>query len=40
MVILIFFIHPLLVGFIVMYLGQEGLTMTSVGALVAALVLF
>jgi drug/metabolite transporter (DMT)-like permease len=37
MVILVFFIHPLLVGFIVMYLGQEGLTLTSVGALVAAL---
>jgi drug/metabolite transporter (DMT)-like permease len=38
MVILIYFIHPLLVGFVIMYLGQEGLTLISVVALVAALV--
>jgi drug/metabolite transporter (DMT)-like permease len=38
LVILIYFIHPLLVGFIVMYLGQERLTLISLGALIAALV--
>lgn len=38
LVILIYFIHPLLVGFIVIYLGQERLTLISVGALAAALV--
>ena len=38
LVILIYFIHPVLVGVIVMYLGQERLTIVSVGALVAALV--
>ena len=37
-VILIYFIHPLLVGFIVIFLGQEQLTFVSLGALVAALV--
>ncbi len=37
MVILIYFIHPLLVGFIVMFLGQERMTLISVGALAAAL---
>jgi drug/metabolite transporter (DMT)-like permease len=37
MVILIYFIHPLLVGFVIMYLGQEGLTLISVVALAAAL---
>jgi drug/metabolite transporter (DMT)-like permease len=38
LVILIYFIHPLLVGFIVTCLGQERLTLVSVGALAAALV--
>ena len=38
LVILIYFIHPLLVGFIVMCLGQEQLTLISLGALIAALV--
>ena len=38
LVILIYFIHPLLVGFIVMFLGQERLTLISVGALTSALV--
>lgn len=38
LVILIYFIHPLLVGFIVMFLGQERLTLVSVLALTAALV--
>jgi len=38
LVTLIYFIHPVLVGFIVMYLGQERLTIISIGALVAALV--
>jgi drug/metabolite transporter (DMT)-like permease len=37
-VILIYFIHPLLVGLIAMYLGKERLTLVSVSALVAALV--
>ncbi len=37
LVILIYFIHPLLVGFIVMLLGEERLTLISVGALAAAL---
>ncbi len=37
-VILIYFIHPLLVGLIAMYLGRERLTLVSGGALVAALV--
>ena len=37
LVILIYFIHPLLVGFIVMLLGEERLTIISVGALAAAL---
>src|SRR5262245_47267793 len=37
-VILIYFIHPLLVGLIAMYLGRERLTLVSVGALLAALV--
>ena len=37
-VILIYFIHPLLVGLIAMYLGRERLTLVSVSALVAALV--
>jgi drug/metabolite transporter (DMT)-like permease len=36
-VILIYFVHPLLVGFIAVHLGQERLTLISVGALVAAL---
>ena len=38
LVILIYFIHPLLVGFMVIFMGQERLTAISVGALVAALV--
>ena len=38
LVILIYFIHPLLVGFMVILMGQERLTAISVGALVAALV--
>src|SRR5271166_4590106 len=38
LVILIYFIHPLLVGFMVILMGQERLTVISVGALVAALV--
>ncbi|MGT2466561.1 DMT family transporter [Mesorhizobium atlanticum] len=38
LVILIYFIHPVLVGFIVVVLGQEKLTIISIGALVAALV--
>jgi drug/metabolite transporter (DMT)-like permease len=38
LVILIYFVHPLLVGFIVVGLGQERLTLVSVGALAAALV--
>lgn len=38
LVILIYFIHPLLVGFMVILMGQERLTPISVGALVAALV--
>lgn len=38
LVILIYFIHPVLVGFIVMFLGQEKLTIISIAALVAALV--
>lgn len=38
LVILIYFIHPVLVGFIVVVLGQEKLTIMSIGALVAALV--
>lgn len=37
LVILIYFIHPLLVGLIVMILGQERLTVISVGALSLAL---
>jgi drug/metabolite transporter (DMT)-like permease len=37
LVILIYFIHPLLVGFIVALIGQERLTLISMGALVAAL---
>jgi drug/metabolite transporter (DMT)-like permease len=37
-VILIYFIHPLLVGFIAMYAGQERLTLASTGTLAAALV--
>jgi drug/metabolite transporter (DMT)-like permease len=37
-VILIYFIHPLLVGSIAMYRGQERLTLLSTGTLVAALV--
>jgi drug/metabolite transporter (DMT)-like permease len=36
-VILIYFIHPLLVGFIAMYRGQERLTLVSTGTLAAAL---
>ncbi len=36
-VILIYFIHPLLVGLIAMYLGRERLTLVSGSALVAAL---
>jgi hypothetical protein len=38
LVILIYFIHPLLVGFMVILMGQERLTVISLGALVAALV--
>jgi drug/metabolite transporter (DMT)-like permease len=38
LVVLIYFIHPLLVGVIVMCLGQERLTPTSLGALMGALV--
>ncbi|MGT2466610.1 DMT family transporter [Mesorhizobium atlanticum] len=38
LVILIYFIHPVLVGFIVMLLGQEKLTIISIGSLIAALV--
>ncbi len=37
LVILIYFIHPLLVGLIVMMVGQERLTLISVGALSLAL---
>jgi drug/metabolite transporter (DMT)-like permease len=37
-VILIYFIHPLLVGILGMWLGQERLTLVSIGALGAALV--
>lgn len=37
-VILIYFIHPLLVGLLAMWLGQERLTVVSIGALAAALV--
>jgi drug/metabolite transporter (DMT)-like permease len=37
-VILIYFIHPLLVGFIAMYGGQERLALVSAGPLAAALV--
>src|SRR5262245_51816565 len=37
-VMLIAFIHPLLVGFIAMYRGQERLTLVSTGTLAAALV--
>jgi drug/metabolite transporter (DMT)-like permease len=37
-VILLYFVHPLLVGFIVICLGHERLTLTSLGALVAALI--
>ena len=37
LVILIYFIHPLLVGFIVMALGQERLSLISIGALLVAL---
>jgi len=36
-VILIYFIHPLLVGILAMWLGQERLTLVSIGALAAAL---
>ena len=36
--ILIYFIHPLLVGFIAMYRGRQRLTLVSTGMLVAALV--
>ncbi|RVD56141.1 DMT family transporter [Mesorhizobium sp. M2D.F.Ca.ET.185.01.1.1] len=38
LVILIYFVHPVLVGFIVMFLGQEKLTIISIGELAAALV--
>jgi drug/metabolite transporter (DMT)-like permease len=37
-VVLIFFIHPLLVSFIVMYRGKEGVTATAVTASVVALI--
>jgi drug/metabolite transporter (DMT)-like permease len=37
-VIVIYFVHPLLVGVIAMWLGQERLSLVSIGALVAALV--
>jgi drug/metabolite transporter (DMT)-like permease len=37
LVILIYFIHPLLVGFFLMFLGEERLTWLSIGALAAAL---
>lgn len=38
LVILIYFIHPLLVGLIVMMVGQERLTLISIGALCLAVV--
>ena len=37
LVILIYFIHPLLVGFVLMFLGDERLTWISIAALLAAL---
>ena len=37
LVILIYFIHPLLIGFIAMWQGEERLTLKSAGALIAAL---
>jgi drug/metabolite transporter (DMT)-like permease len=37
-VILIYFMHPLLVGFVAMYRGQERFSLVSTGVLVAALI--
>jgi drug/metabolite transporter (DMT)-like permease len=37
-VILIYFMHPLLVGFVAMYRGQERFTLVSTGVLAAALI--